>query len=557
ADPEQNLLVIEDNGIGMTKDEVIENLGTIARSGTDAFFKKVAELTKSEKKDEALELIGQFGVGFYSVFMVAKRVDLETLSLRKEGEAVLWRSSGEGTFTVLPGERTEPGTKITIHLKDDAIEFSTKWRIEAVIKKYSDFVMFPIELEGTVVNRSAALWRTPKAQVTAEQHAEFFKHITQSRFGDAPLATIHYSVDAPVQFSALVYVPQKAPLDVFMFQKERPGLKLYAKRVLIMENCESLLPVYLRFLQGVVDSEDLSLNVSRETLQDNRTIRTIEAQLVKQVLKELGRLQADDPDAYRSFFEQFGPVLKEGLSIDFKNKDELTDLCLFSTLEHDADWISLKRYVDEKKEDQKAIYYLTGTDRAQLTKSPHLEVFRKKGIDVLLLTDPIDEWVVQAIGSYQDLPLESVAHGKLELDEPEPERDDETKSQLDGAVAAVKKILGDRIADVRLSKRLTETASCLVAREGDPGANLERIMKVLDDRAEQRKRVLELNPDHPIVKNLARQVARDAQSPRVELWSELLYDQAQLSDGVVEDPAALVKRIQQLLVETSTAAVES
>jgi molecular chaperone HtpG len=554
-DGENKSLTVEDNGLGMTREEVIDNLGTIARSGTDAFVKQFAELTSDKKRDEALDLIGQFGVGFYSVFMVAKRVDVQTLSMQKDAEPVLWRSDGEGTYNLLPGERQTPGTSITIHLKDDAAEFATKWRIEAIIKKYSDFVMFPIRVDGEVTNQSSALWRTPKGQVTDEQHKEFFGHITQGRFGDAPVATVHYSVDAPVQFSALLYVPPKAPLDVFMFQKERPGLRLYAKRVLIMESCESLLPIYLRFVRGVVDSEDLTLNVSRETLQDDRTIKIIEAQLTKQVLKELGRLQ-EDAEAYKAFWEQFGAVLKEGLSVDFKNKDLLLERCLFASINSGDGRITLKQYVEAKQEDQSTIYYITGQDAGLLDTSPHLEVFRKKGIDVLVLTDPIDEWVVQAVVEYDGMKLESVAHGNVELDEEDEEREEEDKSRLDKAVAAVTKILGDRVLEVRLSKRLTETASCLVAKQGDPGANMERIMRVLDDRTSEKKRILELNPNHEFVQNLALQVERDEQSPRVELWSELLLDQALLSEGVVENPATLVKRLQRLMIESSSAAVK-
>lgn len=567
-DGEKKTLTIEDNGVGMTEEEVVENLGTIARSGTDAFVKQFSALTADQKRDEAMDLIGQFGVGFYSVFMAAKRVDVQTRSMMKDAAPVLWRSSGEGSYTLLEGDRDKPGTRITLHLKDEAVEFSTKWRVEAIIKKYSDFVMFPIRVDDEVVNRSSALWRTPKSQVTDEQHAEFFKHITQARYGDEPLAVVHYTVDAPVQFAALLYVPKKAPLDVFMFQKERPGLRLYAKRVLIMENCESLLPVYLRFVRGVVDSEDLTLNVSRETLQEDRTIKTIESQVTKQVLKELGRLQEDEPETYRSFWEQFGAVVKEGLSVDFKNKDTLIERCLFHSLRSEGAsedapegssegqaLITLKQYVEQKKEDQEAIYYITGQDRAHLTQSPHLEVFRTKGIDVLLLTDPIDEWVVQAIPKYEGLKLESVVHGTLELGD-EEERSEDDQKRLEAAVEAIGKVLGDRVAEVRLSKRLTETASCLVSRQGDPGANMERIMRVLDDRAGERKRILEVNPSHAVVKNLAVQVAKDAQSPNVELWSELLLDQALLSEGVVEDPASLVKRIQRLLVDTTSAAIE-
>jgi molecular chaperone HtpG len=515
----------------------------------------MAELTDEQKRKDALDLIGQFGVGFYAVFMVATRVDVETLSMRKGAEPVLWRSAGEGNYTLLRGERETPGTRITLHLKSDAEEFAKKWRVDAIIKKYSDFVMFPIRVDGEVANRSSALWRMPRADVSKEQHAEFFKHITQGRHGNEPLLTIHYSVDAPVQFTALVYVPEHVSADVFMFQKERPGLRLYAKRVLIMESCEKLLPPHFRFIRGVVDSEDVDLNVSRETLQESRTIKTIEAQLTKQILKELDKLASDDDDAYATFWRRFGVVLKEGLSIDFKNKDALVELCRFDTMNGGEALQSLKQYVETKPSDQDAIYFITGTDRAQLAQSPHLEVFRKKGFDVLLMTDPIDEWGVDAIGEYGGLRLESVVHGTLDLGD-QPEREEELQKRLEAAAAAVGVALGDKVDGVRLSARLTDTAACLVSKEGAPGANMERIMKALDERAQQRKRTLEINPDHAFVQNLSALVARDPQSSHVQLWAEMLYDQAMLSEGLVEDPTRLVKRLQELLVESSKRVVD-
>jgi molecular chaperone HtpG len=555
-DEEAGTLCIEDNGVGMTRDEVIENLGTIARSGTSEFVETFAKLTKNRDEDKALELIGQFGVGFYSAFMVAQRVDVETLSMREGSEAVLWRSSGAGSFHVLPGERQKPGTRITLHLKEDSKEFSKRWRVEEIVKKYSDFVMFPIRLGDEQINESSALWRQARSSITAEQHAEFFKHITHGIQGDEPLATVHYAVDAPVQFSALLYVPERAGSDLWMMQgKQRPGLKLYAKRVLIMENCESLLPVYLRFVRGVVDSEDLQLNVSRETLQDSRTVKLIEQQLTKQVLKELSRIAEQDAERYATFWEQFGQVTKEGLSVDFKNKDDIAKLCRFESLNTEAGKrISLDAYVANKQEGQDAIWYITGAGRQQVANSPHLEVFRHKGIDVLLLVDPIDEWVVQALPSYGELELRSVLHGDLSLDDDEgPSQEQQNKLSL--AVAAIKDALGDKVDDVRLSKRLTDTASCLVSKEGDPGANLERIMKMLDQRTTEKKRILEINPEHQVVANLATLVERDAASPRIALWSEILHDQALLSEGVVESPAELVARIQQLLLDSSEAAV--
>jgi len=569
-DSDNNTLTIEDNGVGMTRQEVIENLGTIARSGTSDFISQFAELTKEEDKERAIELIGQFGVGFYAVFMVASRVDVHTLSMKQGAEPVLWRSSGEGSFNVLSDDRDTAGTRVVLHLKQDAAEFAQSWRVQRVIEKYSDFVMFPIEVDGAVANKSSALWRTPKSQVTEEQHAEFFKHITQSRFGDSPLMTVHYAVDAPLQFAALLYVPQQAPPDIFHFQKERPGLRLYAKRVLIQENCESLTPVYLRFLRGVVDSEDLQLNVSRETLQDNRTVKQIEQQLTSRTLKGLANLAEEDPDKYAGFWEQFGAVLKEGVSVDFKNKDKIADLCRFRTMRNDDKLVSLKQYVDTKPAAQDKIFYITGTDLEQVRRSPHLEMFRDKDVDVLLLTDPIDEWVVTALAEYDGCKLTSVVHGEIDLsneDEDEDgDGDEEAKSKseeekdveesLDGAVEAIAKVLADKVGAVRASKRLTQTAACLVSKEGDPGANLERLMKMLDDSAATKKRILEVNPKHAFVRNIAKLVAQDPESSRLKLYSEMLYDQALLSEGVVENPVELAERMQQLLVEVSGQAVE-
>ncbi len=565
-DKENKTLTIADNGLGMTREEVIDHLGTIAHSGTGDFVEKLAKLKQAHKEHDALELIGQFGVGFYAAFMVASRVDVQTLSMRNGSEPVLWRSAGDGKYNVLPGEREAPGTTITLHLKEDAEEYAEDWRIEAIITKYSDFVMFPIRLGDKVVNSSSALWRTPRSQVSDEQHAEFFKHLTQGRVGDAPLLTVHYSVDAPVQFSALMYVPEKAPSDMFTAPRgaKTSGLRLYAKRVMIMEHCDQVLPVYLRFLRGVVDSEDLTLNVSRETLQENRTVRQIESQLTKQVLKQLGKLADSDEEQYLKIWRLFGQVLKEGVSVDWTNKDTIAKLCRYASLNADADaLISFDKYIADKTHDKKEIYFITGAGRDAVINSPHLEVFRKKGIDVLLMVDPIDEWVVQALAEYEGHKLVSVTHGDIELDDNGDNSDDSDdgdndndKPTLEAAIEAIKKALGTKVSDVRPSTRLTETASCLVSRKGDPGANLERLMKMFDERAQEKKRILEVNTKHPIVLNIGKLAQRDADSDAIKLWSEVLLDQAQLSEGVVEDPHSLVQRIQALLVAASTKAVE-
>lgn len=553
-DEEARKITVSDNGIGMTRDEVIANLGTIARSGSVEFLKAYAEAMKSSK-DGALKLIGQFGVGFYAAFMVASRVDVQTLSMLPDAEPVLWRSTGSGTFTVTAGDRKEPGTDVILHLNEDAREFTKAWRIRDIIRKYSDFVHFQIHVNGELANRSAALWALPKSQVSEEQHAEFYRHLTGGHEGETPFAHVHYSVDAPVQFHALLYVPEKAPPD--LFQRDRRALRLYVKRVLIMEECDKLTPVYLRFLRGVVDSEDLSLNVSREMLQENRTLQQIEQQITKQVLKALKDMAENEPEKYDSFWTEFGRVMKEGVSLDWKNRDTIVDLCRFESMKTEGGKrISLKQYVEAMPEAQKEIYFVTGPSRRSVEQSPHLEAFKKRGYDVLFMTDAIDEWVVNALPDYEKRRLKSIAHGDIDLGE-EPEKTEEPEEDVSEAVRAVKAALGERVKDVRLSRRLTDSASVLVAGEGDPGANFERIMKMIDERATETKRILELNPKHPIVKNLHALAKREPMSEKVKEWSEILLDQALLAEGVVQDPAKLVQRIQALLTEVSGAAVRT
>jgi molecular chaperone HtpG len=550
-DDDARTLTIADNGIGMTRDEVIQNLGTIARSGSLEFLKSHAD--SLNKKEGALQLIGQFGVGFYAAFMVASRVDVKTLSMLPGAEAVLWRSTGAGSFAVAPGDRKEPGTEIVLHLKDEYREFAKAWRVKDIIRKYSDFVQFPIHVNDEIANRSSAIWAMPKSQVTDEQHAEFYRHITGGHEGETPLLKIHSSVDAPVQFHALLYIPEKAPLD--LFQRDQKGLRLYAKRVLIVEHCDKLTPAYLRFLRGVVDSEDLSLNVSREMLQEDKTLHQIEQQLVKQTLKALKELGETDEEKYSAFWKEFGKVLKEGISLDWKNKDAIADLCRFESMKGEAGkFTSLKQYVAAMPEDQKEIYYVTGMGRRAVEQSPHLEAFRKKGYDVLFFIDPIDEWVAKSLFDYDKKRLKSVAHGDIDLGE---DKDKPAEEDVSSAVLAVKKALGERVKDVRISHRLTDSASVLVAQEGDPGANFERIMKMMDKEAPAAKRILELNASHPIVKNLSAMAKKDPESSKVSEFAELLFDQALLAEGVVEDPAKLVRRIQALLTEVSAAAAQS
>jgi molecular chaperone HtpG len=553
-DEQAHTLTIEDNGVGMTRDEVIHNLGTIAKSGSLEFLKQHAEALKKDQEG-AMKLIGQFGVGFYAAFMVAARVDVQTRSMLPGSEPVLWRSSGAGTFTVTTGEREHPGTSITLHLKEDAKEYTRKWRIQDIIRKYSDFVHFPIEVNGETANRSKALWTLPKSQITEEQHAEFFHHVTGGFEGEKPLHHVHLSVDAPVQFHALLYIAEKAPPD--LFQRDRRGIRLYAKRVLIVEDCDKLTPVYLRFLRGVVDSEDLSLNVSREMLQEDKGLKQIEQQITKSVLKSLKELAESDPDKYTKLWREFGKVLKEGVSVDWKNRDAIADLCRFeSTAKPEGELTSLRKYVDAMPAAQKDIYYLTGPSRRAVESSPHLEAFKKKGYEVLFLTDPVDEWLVQSLTEYDKRKLRSIAHGDIDLgDESSKEEQKKASEEVQDAVGAVKAALGEKVKDVRASQRLTDSASCLVAAEGDLGVNMERIIKMMGESAPEAKRILELNPQHAIVRNLNVLAKREPGSDRVKLWSELLYEQALLAEGMVTDPAKLVRHIQDLLTQASAAAV--
>jgi molecular chaperone HtpG len=548
-DDDARTITIEDNGIGMTRDEAIQNLGTIARSGSLEFLKAYSEAAK-KNQEGGLKIIGQFGVGFYSAFMVAGRVDVRTKSMLPGAEPVLWRSTGSGTFVVVPGERQTAGTEIVLHLKEDEREYLRLWRVKDIIKKYSDFVQFPIYVNDELVNRSSAIWALPKSQVTEEQHTEFFRRITGFDT-QTPLLRVHLSVDAPVQFHALLYVPEKAPLD--LFSRERHGLRLYAKRILIVEESDKLAPAYLRFLRGVVDSEDIPLNVSREMLQEDKNLAQIQQQITRAVLRAMKELSETDETRYLQLWGEFGRVLKEGIAMDFRHKEEIAELCRFESKKTEAGkLISLKQYVAAMPEEQKEIYFVTGPSRKAVESGPHLEALTKRGFDVLLLTEPIDEWVVQSLGEFDKRKLKSAAHGDVDLGE---SVDKAAEENVSAAITAVKGALGERVKDVRASRRLTDSACCLVAAEGEAGANMQRLMKMLDANAEDAPRILELNPTHPIVQNLNALAEKEASGESIKLWSELLFDQAQLSEGVVKDPVELVQRIQKLLTQVTTAAI--
>jgi molecular chaperone HtpG len=556
ADEQSGVLVIEDNGIGMTRDEVALNLGTIAHSGTLSFLERAKAQQESGQKPD-LNLIGQFGVGFYSAFMVADRIDVYSLSALPEHAAVHWSSTGDGTFTIGESQREVRGTRIELHLKPEAREFLERYRLETVIRKYSNYVMHPIRVqiadkegkedEEKQVNEATAFWMRPAKELTEADYKEFYKHVMGGFVmpGDEPLGHLHISADAPIQFVALLYIPGKPPADLFM--EDRKSLQLFARRVLIIDNCDKLLPAYLRFIRGIVDSEDLPLNVSREMLQEHNTLNQIRRQLTRKVLKQLNDIASERPDDYTKVWDNFGSVIKEGLHTDGGHQQELMGLLRFRSSSSDGKLISLADYVAAMPEGQDAIYYITGESQEAVARSPHLEACLARGYQVLFLTDPIDEWVVQDLPNFKEKPLRSVTQGDLDIPEKPEDKQDDSKTDIGPALAVGRALLGEKVKDVRASKRLRESASCLVDDEGGLSRNMERILKAARQNVPTRQRILELNPEHPFVQAVSKLAKDSPADERVGTWLELLYDQAALAEGVVADPAGMVKRIQAVL----------
>jgi molecular chaperone HtpG len=556
ADEAAGLLVIEDNGIGMTRDEVTKNLGTIAHSGTLNFLERAKAQQESGQKPD-LNLIGQFGVGFYSAFMVADRIDVYSLSAVQGSEPVHWSSTGDGTFTLGTSERELRGTRIELHLKAEAREFLERYRLESIIRRYSNYVMHPIRVqvrdkdgkqdEEKQVNEATAFWMRPAKDLKPEDYKEFYKHVMGGFVlpGDEPLGHLHVSADAPIQYVALLYIPGKPPAD--MFQEDRKSLQLFARRVLIIDNCDKLLPPYLRFMRGIVDSEDLPLNVSREMLQEHGTLNAIRRQLTRKVFKLLNDIASERPDDYAKVWDNFGAVLKEGLHTDHSQQDEIMGLLRFRSSQSDGKLVSLADYVASMPEGQEAIYYITGESQEAVARSPHLEACTSRGYQVLFMTDPIDEWVVQDLPNYKDKPLRSVTQGDLDIPAKDDDKQDDSKTDIAPALGKARELLSDRVKDVRASKRLRESASCLVDDEGGLSRNMERILKAARQNVPTRQRILELNPDHPFVQAVSKLASESPSDARVGTWLELLYDQAALAEGVVADPAGMVKRIQSVL----------
>ena len=548
-DKENKQITISDNGVGMNHDEVIENIGTIARSGTKKFIQAMNDKKSDDKND--INLIGQFGVGFYSVFMVADKVTLET---RKAGDdakqATKWESDGKGEYTIEKTSKDSVGTSITLHLREGEDEFLEEFRIKHIVSKYSDHISLPIKMASTdtknaegeeeTINTGTALWARAKSEVTEEEYNNFYQSLSYDT--EAPLSTLHHKVEGNLEYTSLLYIPKKAPFDLWN-RENRKGIKLYVRRVFIMDDAEHLMPNYLRFVKGVIDSADLPLNVSREILQSDRDIQKIKARAVKRVLDELKRIAKNEPEAYQTFWDEFGQVIKEGIVEDMANKDTITPLLRFATSKgDDKQTRSLDDYIADMQKDQEAIYYITGENHNAVKGSPHMEVFNKKGIEVLLLSDPVDEWLANSLPEYNEKPLKSVTKGDLELSDKEKKQQKKQEKALSGITAKLTELLNETVKEVRLTNRLTESPACLVADENDPGANLERIMKAMGQEAPSVKPILELNPEHPIIKKL------DEKSDDFEDWAHVLFEQAALSEGAqVKDPANYVKRVNKLL----------
>ena len=556
TDADAKTLTISDNGIGMTEAEVIENIGTIARSGTKKFMEA---LKSNDDKGDDVSLIGQFGVGFYSVFMVADKV---TLTTRKAGtdQAVQWESDGKGEFTLTETDKDSAGTSITLHLREDESEYLDDFRVKHIINKYSEHISLPIKMLGSVpldeegnpqegaeaeletVNTGTALWARSKSEISDEEYQNFYQSLSYDM--QPPLSTLHHKVEGNLEYTSLLFIPKKAPFDLWNREK-RKGIKLYVRRIFIMDEAEHLMPNYLRFVKGVIDSADLPLNVSREILQSDRDIQKIKARAVKRVLDELKRIAKDEPETYQEFWNEFGQVIKEGIVEDAANKDNIISLLRFASTDSDSDaqTTSLDQYVERMSDDQDAIYFITGENYKAVKGSPHLEVFNKKGIEVLLLTDPVDEWLVDSLSEHNEKPLKSVTKGDLELSDDEKKEQEEQKEELSSVTEKLQEVLTESVKEVRLTNRLTESPACLVADENDPGANLERIMKSMGQDAPTSKPILEINPDHALIKQL------DADNAQFNDWAQVLFDQAALSEGAqIKDPANYVKLVNKLLV---------
>jgi molecular chaperone HtpG len=561
-DPSARTLTIWDNGIGMSEAALREDLGTVARSGTREFTERL----KQAKAKGDVNLIGQFGVGFYSGYLVADRIEVVSRAAGA-AQAYRWASDGKDSFTITPAERDAAGTSVVLHLKPEQEAYLDEWKLRDLIRQYSDFISHKIELHVTrkgekeenrdhfeVVNQASALWTRPKKDVTDEQYNELYRHLTHDF--EPPLARTHFQVEGTQMFTGLLYVPKRPPFDMVSAETQH-GVRLYVRRVFIMDNCQELLPRWLRFVRGVIDSDDLPLNVSRELLQDSAIVRTIRKQVVRRVLDLLGELAEQRKDDYLEFWNKFGPVLKEGLHFEPNHKDKLGKLLRFET-SRDEGLCSLDEYIARMPEGQGKIYYAIGPSKAMLRQSPHLEALKQRGYEVLFMTDGIDQWAVEGLTEYEGKPLENAMEADLNLEggaEAEKDGEDkpkESEGELGPLLARCKEILAEYVNEVRVSQRLTESPVCLVLPKGGVAAHIERLMRSYQQDLPAQKRILELNPKHPLIARLKAEVERDASSEKLREWVEMLYDQALLTEGSpLPDPARFAARVASLMQTAS------
>ncbi len=564
-DKDAGTLTISDNGIGMDHDEIIESLGTIARSGTKEFLET---LKRVDAKDNP-ELIGQFGVGFYSSFMVADRITV--ISRRagtKDDKAIKWESTGDGTFTVEEVKKDSRGTDVVLHLREEEKIYLSEWEVRSVVKKYSDFIEHPIVMdvekevdseikkgekvkikEEETLNSMKALWLKDKSEVAAEEYNDFYKHISHDFH--PPAKVVHYRAEGTSEFASLMFIPSVAPVNM-LYRDFKYGPMLYVKRVRIMDHCEDLIPQYLRFVQGIVDSSDLPLNVSREILQNNRQVDIIKNSLTKKIIDTFEEMKENEYDEYLKIYKEFGRVLKEGIHFDFSRRETIADLLLFATTRsEEGKFRTLKEYVDDMKEGQDEIYYIVGSSLADAANSPYLEAFRQKGFEVIFMTDDIDDFIFNGF-DYKNKKFHSITRGDISLDKEKTVQIEETRKKYEKLIDLIKGTLADDVKDVRLSGRLTDTVCCLVADEGDLDPTMERLLKAMGQEVPQIKRILELNPTHPLFSAMNKAFEADEKSEELKEYIRLLYDQALVLEGSKpKDPAAFSKAIAKLMVENA------
>ncbi len=571
VDKDKNIIRISDNGIGMTESEVIDNIGTIAKSGTKAFMKALEEKKKSET--DIPELIGQFGVGFYSSFMVAEKVEILTKKAGSDESAVRWTSDGKSSYKIEAAEKEGQGTDVTVFLKDDTKIYMENWKISDIVGKYSDFIEYPITLpyekvekegegkdaketktiEIKTLNSQKAIWLKKASEITAEEHESFFTHLAHD--GGKPAKAIQISAEGTSEFKALIYIPEVAPFNMFMPDFQKKGLQLYVRRVFITDECKDLVPDYLRFLKGVVDSSDLPLNVSRELLQDNAQIRKMQKAITRKAISELKKMQEKEPEKYAKFFLEFGKILKEGIHMDHDNKEKLKGLVMYETMNNEAGkLVGLQEYVDAMPPEQKEIYYITGENRQAVENSSALELFRSQGFDVLFMIDPIDEWIMPSMGQFLKFQFKSATKGDIELDEKSKKSSEKVISKAakehKNVLEVLQKELDANIKEVRFTNRLTDSACCLVGEENAMSAHMERMFKAMNQEVPVNKRILELNPKHSLIASMQQLFDADKANPELKKYAHLLYDQALLTEGSpIPDPLSFAKNIADLMVK--------